>query len=234
MSNTYFSFRRFTIHQERCAMKVGTDGVLLGAWARGGSRILDVGTGTALVALMMAQRNGGAQVVGIDIDGEACLQARENVAASPYAMRVEICHARLQDYVSRHAPFDAIVCNPPFFASSLRCPDHRRSMARHEDALPVAQLMRHAARLLSPDGELSVVIPAPRKTDFDMQAALCGLYPTRVCAVKTVPRKSATRYLLAWARQSPAGVEQQEVCLNQSDGSRSPWYESLTRDFYVK
>ena len=234
MANNYFSFKQFTVYQDRCAMKVGTDGVLLGAWARGGSHILDVGTGTALVALMMAQRYPEAQVVGIDIDGEACLQAQENVAASPFDRRVEICHGRLQHFKAPRQLFDAIVCNPPFFASSLRCPDERRTLARHEDALPAADLMRHAARLLSDGGELSVVIPAHRRPDFDMQAALSGLYPTRVCAVKTVPRKSVGRYLLAYAKHPPLGVEEHEECLNQPDGSRSPWYQNITSSFYVK
>lgn len=116
---TGFKFKQFEIHQDRCAMKVGTDGVLLGAWAPGGKRILDVGSGTGLISLMMAQRFPEAQVLGIDMDGEACEEAAENVAASPFADRVEIECCRLQDYHSAES-FDAIVSNPPFFLNSLK------------------------------------------------------------------------------------------------------------------
>lgn len=115
---TGFRFKKFEILQDRCAMKVGTDGVLLGAWASGGTRILDIGCGTGLIALMMAQRFPAAQVVGIDIDEEACGQARENVAASSFSDRIDVAHCRLQDYSGEE--FDAIVSNPPFFLNSLK------------------------------------------------------------------------------------------------------------------
>ena len=138
---TGFKFKQFEIHQDRCAMKVGTDGVLLGAWAPGGKRILDVGSGTGLISLMMAQRFPEAQVLGIDMDGEACEEAAENVAASPFADRVEIECCRLQDYHSAES-FDAIVSNPPFFLNSLKNPDSKRTMARHTDSLPFRDLFR--------------------------------------------------------------------------------------------
>jgi tRNA1Val (adenine37-N6)-methyltransferase len=138
---TGFKFKQFEIHQDRCAMKVGTDGVLLGAWAPGGKRILDVGSGTGLISLMMAQRFPEAQVRGIDMDGEACEEAAENVAASPFADRVEIECCRLQDYHSEES-FDAIVSNPPFFLNSLKNPDSKRTMARHTDSLPFRDLFR--------------------------------------------------------------------------------------------
>ena len=147
MKNSYFAFRQFTIHQERCAMKVGTDGTLLGAWAHGGQRILDVGTGTGLIALMMAQKNVDARVTGIDIDESAVEQARQNVAASPFANRVEIRH---EDLAMTTGEYDAIVCNPPYFAQSLHCPDD--SPPRHytdlctadEPCPPTAQRQRGA------------------------------------------------------------------------------------------
>ena len=145
-----FKFKHFEIHQDRCAMKVGTDGVLLGAWALGGKRILDIGSGTGLISLMMAQRYPEAQVVGIDLDAEACAEARENVAASPFADRVNIVDCRLQDYESLEK-FDAIVSNPPFFLNSLKNPDSKRSMARHADSLPFRELFRGVKLLLSDD-----------------------------------------------------------------------------------
>ena len=156
---TGFKFKQFEIHQDRCAMKVGTDGVLLGAWAPGGKHILDVGSGTGLISLMMAQRFPEAQVLGIDMDGEACEEAAENVAASPFADRVEIECCRLQDYHSAES-FDAIVSNPPFFLNSLKNPDSKRTMARHTDSLPFRDLFRGAKMLLSDDGVFSVIVPS--------------------------------------------------------------------------
>ena len=134
-----FTFKQFHVEQDRTAMKVGTDGVLLGAWAEGGCTILDIGTGTGLVALMMAQRFEDAQVVGIDIDPDASEQARENVAASPFASRISILHTSLQAF-STERKFDAIVSNPPYFEHSLKNPDAARAAARHADSLPFADL----------------------------------------------------------------------------------------------
>ena len=131
--------------QDKCGMKVGTDGVLLGAWALGGSRVLDIGTGTGLVALMMAQRFPQSVVDAIDIDEEACRQAAENVAASPFAGSVHVGHCPLQDFLSSQ-PYDAIVSNPPFFVDSLNNPDVRRPLPRHTDTLPFAALLAGARR----------------------------------------------------------------------------------------
>ena len=158
---TGFRFKQFEILQDRCAMKVGTDGVLLGAWASGGTRILDIGCGTGLIALMMAQRFPAAQVVGIDIDEEACGQARENVTASPFGDRIDVAHCRLQDYSGEE--FDAIVSNPPFFLNSLKNPDSKRAMARHADTLPFRDLWQGVKRLLSENGIFSVVLPSDVK-----------------------------------------------------------------------
>ena len=121
MANDYFRFKRFTIHQSRCGMKVGTDGTLLGAWAHGGDTILDIGTGTGLIALMMAQRFPSASVTGIDIDEAACMQARENVEDSPFS--VSILHRNVLDM---KGIFDAVVSNPPYFNHSLESPDNQR------------------------------------------------------------------------------------------------------------
>ena len=132
MSNDYFQFRQFRIRQQRCAMKVGTDGTLLGAWAQmlmARGRILDIGTGTGLIALMMAQRFPDASVVGIDIDSEAVAQAQENVEESPFAQRITIRQADVLQF-DDEGKFDAIVCNPPYFVNALTCPDQQRTTAR--------------------------------------------------------------------------------------------------------
>ena len=132
MANDYFNFRQFTVRQERCAMKVGTDGTLLGAWAHGGSSILDIGVGTGLIALMMAQRFPESHIVGIDIDHEAVEQALENVKASPFR-NIDVVEADAKSYGG--SSFDAIVCNPPYFADSLQSPDMQRTIARHTVSL---------------------------------------------------------------------------------------------------
>lgn len=147
-----FQFRQFTIRQEHCAMKVGTDGVLLGAWARGGRRILDVGCGTGLIALMMAQRYPEAVVDAMDLDEKACRTAQQNAELSPFASRTRVFQAKVQEWrLSETAVplYDAVVCNPPFYNDSLPCPDSRRTMARHTTTLTFAELMEAAARLLT-------------------------------------------------------------------------------------
>lgn len=181
MANDYFQFKQFTIHQKHCAMKVGTDGTLLGAWAQvpsASARILDIGTGTGLIALMMAQRFPKASVLGIDIDPDAVMQAKDNVAASSFASRITICHKNILDFKDS-VGFDAIVSNPPFFVDALTCPDHQRTMARHTLSLTYEGLMKSAFRLLKPDGFFSLVIPSENRTLLDKDAYLAGFFFSR-------------------------------------------------------
>lgn len=226
-----FRFKQFEIQQDRCAMKVGTDGVLLGAWAAGGKRVLDIGSGTGLISLMMAQRFPDAQVVGIDMDEDACVQARENVLASPFADRVEIVNARLQDYEA--GTFDSIVSNPPFFVGSLKNPDSKRAMARHADTLPFRELFLGVKRLLSDDGVFSAIVPKGVVDSFTAEACMLGFYLVRQCAVKTVERKAPKRYLLAFAWHRRGGMICSEETMMDESGGRSEWYAKLTQDFYL-
>ena len=254
MKNSYFAFRQFTVHQERCAMKVGTDGTLLGAWAslpplaeggRGETFILDVGTGTGLIALMMAQRFPDARVVGIDIDADAVLQAQENVAASPFANRITILQ---QDFSTMHnaqcimhnaqcimhnaqcmmhnGQWSAIVCNPPFFTQSLPCPDDKRTMARHDDTLSYRTLASNAWQLLSDDGELSVIVPADQQSRMEAEASLAGFSLCRVCLVKTSASKPPKRVLLAF-RKHPVTPLRTTLTIGSAE------YHELTKDFYL-
>jgi tRNA1Val (adenine37-N6)-methyltransferase len=218
-----FRFRQFTIEQELCAMKVGTDGVLLGAWAHGGSCILDIGTGTGVIALMMAQRFPDAQVTAIDIDDGAVRQAAANVAQSPFDLRIKVTQASLQEHKGL---YEAIVCNPPFFIDSMQAPDRQRNMARHATTLTYAELMQHAWRLLSDEGELSVVVPFDYRKRMEDEATFVGFFPSRVCAVSMSERKPAKRYLLAF-RKHPCLCEQQHLTIG------SDAYRALTGDFYL-
>lgn len=244
-----FRFKQFEIAQDRCAMKVGTDGVLLGAWASGGSRILDVGSGTGLISLMMAQRFPMAQVVGIDMDEDACGQAKENVERSPFAERVVIRHCRLQDFhcadfvassvgdgdarMEENGLFDAIVSNPPFFVNSMKNPDSKRSMARHTDTLPFRELWSGVKRLLSEDGVFSVVLPTEVKEDFIAEGCVSGFYLIRQCAVKTVERKQPKRFLLSFSKHRNGMLENTTEIMMDKDGNRSEWYTKITDEFYL-
>lgn len=226
-------------------MKVGTDGTLLGAWANGNGngnengngnqkedeKILDVGTGTGLIAMMMAQRFPKAQVVGIDIDGDAVKQAQENVAASPFTDRVTILQ---QDFSSmpnaqckmHNGQWSAIVCNPPFFTQSLPCPDDKRTMARHDDTLSYRTLVTNAWQLLSDDGELSVIVPADQQTRMEAEAILAGFSLCRECKVRTSANKPPKRVLLAY-KKHPVTPLRTTLTIGSEE------YHELTKDFYL-
>lgn len=232
MANDSFSFQQFTVHQDRCAMKVGTDGVLLGAWASGGRRMLDIGTGTGLVALMMAQRFSEDRITAVEIDHDACRQAMENVQESPFADRVEVRCTSVQDFHPVEK-YDVIVSNPPFYDNSLRCPDGSRSKARHTETLTYRDLFLAVDRLLESDGTFSAVIPTEYLSAFVAEGVLRGFSVVRKTLVKTVPRKSARRALVAFSRRGGGCCPVEEVCLMDVTGQRSSWYNTLTAAFYL-
>lgn len=233
-----FRFKKFVIEQELCAMKVGTDGVLLGAWATGGSSVLDVGTGTGIIALMMAQRCPQARVTALDIDKGAARQALQNVAQSPFADRIEVLQKSVQEFDGANetnrangtnrsnGTYDAIVSNPPFFIDSLNAPDRQRNIARHAETLTYGQLMQAAWRLLADEGELSVVVPFDYRQRMEDEATFVGFFPSRVCAVRTSARKPAKRFLLAF-RKHPCPCERTEMTLGDEA------YTLLTQEFYL-
>lgn len=231
MSNCFFKFKKFTVKQDNCAMKVGTDGTLLGAWANGGKRILDIGTGTGLIALMMAQRFESALVTAIDIDSGACSQAESNSAESPYHERIKVVNSSVQDF--QDDKYDAIVCNPPYFVDSLKCPDSRRTVARHASELTFQELMSAASRLISYNGEFSMVVPSDVFSVIDGIAHVEGFRCVRKCSVKTVPKKQPKRVLVAYSKRSDFFFENTEECIEDGQGHRSVWYSELTGDFYL-
>ncbi len=235
MSNNSFTFQKFTIHHDMCAMKVGTDGVLLGAWAYGGKRILDIGTGTGLVAIMMAQRFADAHVTAVEIDHNAALQACNNANCSPFASRIGIVETSIQNFeVYGTQLFDSIVSNPPFFTDSLKNPDSQRATARHADTLPYRDLFTAVKRLLAEDGEFSAIIPSNCLTSFIAEAYLAHLVPIRQLAIRTTPRKQPKRHLVSFGHtSSESNATNEEQCLMNPDCSRSDWYINLTSDFYL-
>lgn len=214
-------------------MKVGTDGVLLGAWfpVESGDRVLDIGTGTGLVAIMAAQRGAGS-VTAVEIDPDAAGQARENASDSPWA---DIIHVECADiaHFTAESGFDCIVSNPPYFRDSLRCPDSGRSTARHNDSLSYETLVRCSAALLAPDGELCVVLPFDAVGDFTKCAAAQGLDMCCRTDVITTPGKQPKRSLLAFSKQKTE-LTVNVLAMCGSDGKETSDYIKLVRDFYLK
>ncbi|WP_028912992.1 tRNA1(Val) (adenine(37)-N6)-methyltransferase [Prevotella sp. MA2016] len=236
MGKNSFQFKQFTVVQDLCAMKVGTDGTLLGAWADapiGASQILDIGTGTGLIALMMAQRFPEAQITGIDIDADATKQAQENIAASPFANRIMINKEDVTKITDK-AGYDAIVCNPPYFVDSLTCPQDQRTLARHTVSLTYESLMHTASQLLKTEGILSLVIPSDNQDNVESAAAFEGLFLNRICLIKTTPNKLPKRHLVEFRKHPVEQVRFEEQVLETSPGQRSEWYNNLTKDFYIR
>jgi len=232
MSNTSFRFKQFSIRHDRCAMKVGTDGVLLGAWGLvEGKQILDIGTGTGLIALMAAQRNPKAEVLGIDIDEEAVQQAKENIAESPFCERVRSILADVME-LRPTVQYDAILCNPPFFTEDTLPEDKGRALARNNKSMPFAKLIPKVATLLSDTGTFSVIIPSQCTTEFVGHCLAEGLHLQRRCIVHTTARKPPRRTMLTFSKKNGSCLEQ-ALCLMNDDGSRSQAYSDLTRDFYL-
>lgn len=229
-----FQFKQFTIRQERCAMKVGTDGCLLGSWADVSqcSRILDIGTGSGLIAIMCAQRSD-ATIVGIEIDSEAAAQAAENVALSPWSNRIEIINCDALTYNCTEL-FDAIVSNPPFFSSSLKCPDKARTCARHDDTLSCPSLLGKASELLRPGGTLSVVLPHDVLDTWCDEALFKGLSARRITRVHTLPHKAAKRVLIEFVKGAHPLPAVDDFILESTPGCYSPEACELLRDFYLK
>lgn len=208
-------------------MKVGTDGVLLGAWAPSGSRILDVGTGSGLIARMLMQRCPEAEVEGIDIDEAAVAQAKEN--------GVRAFQARLQDWKSDIGDcYDLIVSNPPYFQNSLKNPDRGRELARHTDSLGYEELIAHSARLLKEEGQLALILPAEAEEEIRNLVARYSLFPTHITRVYSKETKPARRVLLAFSRKnSIVGLIEDSLVLEDEKGGRSAAYSKLCEEFYL-
>lgn len=227
MSSPFFKFKQFTIWHDKCAMKVGTDGVLLGAWAPLGSRILDVGTGSGLIARMLMQRCPETEVEGIDIDEAAVAQAKEN--------GVRAFQARLQDWKSDIGNcYDLIVSNPPYFQNSLKNPDRGRELARHTDSLGYEELIAHSARLLKEEGQLALILPAEAEEEIRNLAARYSLFPTHITRVYSKETKPARRVILAFSRKnSIVGLIEDSLVLEDEKGGRSAAYSKLCEEFYL-
>lgn len=235
MRYPYFQFKQFAVWHDKCAMKVGTDGVLLGAWTsvKNAQRILDIGTGTGLVALMLAQRSTpDVTIVALEIDEIGVEQARENVERSPWSERIEVLHRDFNEFQADDK-FDVIVSNPPYFVDSLACPDLQRNTARHNGSLTYADLLKGVAGLLSDTGSFTIVIPTDVAELVKSIAANYQLYASRQLFVITKPGANPKRTLITFTFQAQE-CQPEELLIELARHEYSEEYIALTRDFYLK
>jgi tRNA1Val (adenine37-N6)-methyltransferase len=218
-------------------MKVGTDGVLLGAWAdvKNASDILDIGTGTGLIALMCAQRSN-ANIHAIEIEMEAAQQAHFNCSASPWKERITVFNESLQHFAANHnLKYDLIVTNPPYFRNSLKPANHARSSARHDERLSYEILLFYMPRLLTKTGKLAVILPAAEIIRFTDLAFMEGLFPLRKLLVKPSPGKPFSRCLTEFTLQKDALTITEEMAIkNENAPDFTEAFIKLTKEFYLK
>lgn len=233
MKKDGFQFKRFSIKQDHCAMKVGTDGVLLGAWCdvTDARHILDVGAGSGLVALMVAQRNYRAIIEAVEIDRDSASDADYNFKHSPWSNRLNIKNIDFLDY-RPSIKFDLIVSNPPFFDTGIIAPDSRRAMARHTTTLPFNQLFSHATELLAEKGRIAIVAPIEAKEKIEFLAGECNLWMQRRAEVRTKSTKPVKRILWEFVNY-PAVLEEESLILQSTEGGKTDEYTALTSDFYL-
>ena len=197
------------------------------------TKITIVGLGLLGGSYAQGLSNAGYTVYGIDIDPDAVMQAKDNVAASSFASRITICHKNILDFKDS-VGFDAIVSNPPYFVDALTCPDHQRTMARHTLSLTYEGLMKSAFRLLKPDGFFSLVIPSENRTLLDKDAYLAGFFFSRVCMIRTTPKKQPKRQLIELIKHPINKIHIEDGIIEVSPNVRSTWYQTLTKDFYIR
>lgn len=233
MSNSYFKFKQFTVWHDKCAMKVGTDGVLLGTWANltTAHHVLDIGTGTGLIALIAAQRNSNALITALEIDAMAARQARENFEKSPWNNRIQLIHQDVLTY-NTSIKYDAVLCNPPYFQNSLKCPDQQRATARHTDTLSYEQLVYIAKNLISEIGEFSVILPFQDSKDFEYLAHYQSLHTSRRTIVHTTAETPPKRILLAF-KLSPQETKETHLTIGRDKSSYSEEFKELVKYFYL-
>ena len=235
MANSYFRFKQFKVFQEKSAMRVNTDGVLLGAWAdvSGVQRILDVGTGTGVIALMVAQRSPNAMVDAVEIDPPSAEEAAGNAARSPWANRIRVVCTSFQDFAScAEFRYDLIVSNPPYFNRSLKPSDGRRTITRHTDTLPTPALLEGATKLMLPGGRFCGIFPYAEGNVFIAKASHYGLFCSKKLNILSKPGGRTLRMLVQLEAERMATAES-SLCIHTVDGSFSKEYRSLTSEFYI-
>ncbi len=243
MSKSKFHFKQFSVEQDKCAMKIGTDGVLLGAWAsiaQNPFSILDIGAGTGVLSLMLAQRSTSEIVDALEIDSDAYEQCVDNFEQSPWGDRLFCYHASLEEFAEEiDDQYDLIVCNPPFYSEDCKAENEQRAMARFQDAMPFSHLLESVSKLLAESGIFSVVIPKKEETDFIILASKFNLFPNRILHVKGSPSSETKRSLLDFSfkkteNRKNLNTETEQLIIETSRHQYTEDYIKLTQDFYLK
>jgi len=232
-----FRFKQFSVAQEHCAMKIGTDAVLLGAWADVDSQpnsILDIGAGTGVLTLMLAQRSGAELIDALEIDDAAYEQCVGNFEASDWGDRLFCYHAALDEFTEEiEDQYDLIISNPPFYTDTFKTENEERNKARFEDAMPFTELLKSVSKLLSPTGQFNVVIPFSEESSFIELAAKEGLYPSRILHIRGQESSPVKRSLICF-RFEKLTIETQELIIEITRHQYTKEYTNLTKDFYLK
>lgn len=238
MSNSYFQFKQFIIHQDQCALKVGTDACLLGAFVanylsktpNNVNSILDIGSGSGLLMLMLAQKSN-AQIDGIEIDKSSCEQAKENIENSPWKERLNLFNADVNTFSFPHK-YDFIITNPPFFEGDLKSVSSKKNIAKHDAGLTLYQLLTIAEANLLPKGNLAILLPTHRANNFLYYASEKGFYPSFQLKIKQTPRHKAFRSIIVLSRMQTVAV-QEELVIKETEMAYSPGFVSLLKDYYL-
>lgn len=233
-----FKLKQFSVQQDKCAMKIGTDGVLLGAWCpidNNPFSVLDIGAGTGILSLMLAQRSNAEQIDSLEIDEEAYEQCVENFENSPWSDRLFCFHAGLDEFVEEpEDEYDIIISNPPFYSENYKTDDSQRDLARFQDALPFEDLIEAADLLLSENGIFAVIIPFKEEERFIDLCAEVELFPVKVTRVKGSHTTPIVRSLLAFKRYELSVLTADELVIEISRHEYTDDYINLTKDFYLK
>lgn len=232
-----FNFKKFQVNQDKCAMKIGTDGVLLGAWAsldKNPFSILDIGAGTGVLSLMIAQRSYAEIIDAIEIDDNAYEQCVENFEQSPWADRLFCYHASLEEFAEEiEDKYDLIICNPPFYSENYKTENPQRDLARFQDAMPFNQLLESVSKLLSSNGNFSVVIPFKEKDKFFELAKTNNLFPNKLLHVRGTPLSEIKRCLIMFSFEEKK-LDINELVIENSRHKYTDEYRELTKKFYIK
>lgn len=233
-SSADFHFKKFAVAHQNSAHKVGTDGVLLGAWVEiiANGNMLDIGTGTGIIALMLAQRTPDTVAIdAIEIEKQDAEIAMSNILQSPWPQKIRVHHSALQNF-SPAKQYDLIVTNPPYFVNSLQPQEKKRSDARHTVMLPFSDLLESSLRLLHPGGRLALILPYQEGLQFTEQAKSLGLFCNRTCTFRSRSHKPIERLLFEFSRKK-TNTREESLVLYNDDNVWSDSYRRLTRDFYV-
>lgn len=239
MANTWFQFKQFTIHHDRCAMKVTTDACLFGAWLafqlREGKPLgnaLDIGAGTGLLSLMLAQQLRGTSFTAVELDEAAATQAAENVLNSPFADKISVVQKDIALYRAPH-PFNLVFSNPPFYENQLTSPLAEKNKAHHDESLTLQSLLQHAKELVADEGKLALLLPYYRKEEAIAKAAEHGFYPQKVCDVQQTPQHAYFRTMQIFGRAPASFPEKETIVIAVAPQQYSLEFVTLLKDYYL-